>query len=167
MLPSGNKSLHIIIQRRRGRRRWVARREGPLQYEEGYSAVITNYTTQTSYFLSSRIEYINMCLGWYLWFSTRALIYYRMLNLEHVRWLISGLIRSAGAGLLWEKNTVGWLISPGWNQQTNRLLIWSITPKPPHIYETYSFYLQLLFLNYIAILSMIHVYWHMLLWMKR
>ena len=34
-------------------------------------------------------------------------------------WLIS----PAGAGLLWEKSTVGWLISFGWNQRANRLVV--------------------------------------------
>ena len=38
-----------------------------------------------------------------------------------VRWLVSGLISPAGTGLLWEENTVDWLISPAWNQQTNML----------------------------------------------
>ena len=40
---------------------------------------------------------------------------------EPVRWLVYRLISSASAGLLWEENTVEWLISPAWNQQTNRL----------------------------------------------
>jgi len=42
--------------------------------------------------------------------------------IQPVCWLVSELISSAGAGLLWEENTVGWLISPGWNQQTNMLI---------------------------------------------
>ena len=42
---------------------------------------------------------------------------------RHVRCLVSGLINPVDADLLWEKNTVGWLISPGWNQQTNRLIV--------------------------------------------
>ena len=44
--------------------------------------------------------------------------------IEPVRWLVSGLISPASAGLLWEENIVGWLISPGWNQQANRLIAW-------------------------------------------
>ena len=44
-------------------------------------------------------------------------------NNRPVRWLISGLISLADAGLLWEKSTVGWLISPDWNQQANWLNI--------------------------------------------
>ena len=44
-------------------------------------------------------------------------------NFWPVRWLVSELISPADAGLLWEKNTVGWLISPGWNQQANRLSV--------------------------------------------
>ena len=43
--------------------------------------------------------------------------------MQPVRWLVSRLISSAGAGLLWEENIVGCLISPGWNQQTNRLIM--------------------------------------------
>ena len=43
------------------------------------------------------------------------------LSRQPVRWLVSGLTSPAGAGLLWEKNTVPWLISPDWNQQANRL----------------------------------------------
>jgi len=38
-----------------------------------------------------------------------------------IRWLVSELISPAGVGLLWEKNTVGRLISHGWNQ-TNRVI---------------------------------------------
>ena len=47
---------------------------------------------------------------------------YRLIKPDYrpVRWLVSRLINLAGAGLLWEENTVGWLISPGWNQQANR-----------------------------------------------
>ena len=33
-------------------------------------------------------------------------------------WCWFGLV---GAGFLWEKNTVGWLVWAGWNQQANRL----------------------------------------------
>ena len=41
---------------------------------------------------------------------------------EPVRRLVSGLISPACAGLLWEENTVSWLISPGWNKQANMLI---------------------------------------------
>jgi len=36
-----------------------------------------------------------------------------------------------GAGLLWEENTVGWLVWAGWNQQANRVKvkIWSTLSK--------------------------------------
>ena len=36
--------------------------------------------------------------------------------------VVSGLISQDGIGLLWEKNTVDWLISAGWNQQANMLM---------------------------------------------
>ena len=58
---------------------------------------------------------------------------------QPVRWLGSGLISPVGADLLWEKNTIPWLISPGWNQQTNRLnksnpnLIWQPCPDALHV----------------------------------
>ena len=35
-------------------------------------------------------------------------------------WCWFGLV---GAGFLWEKNTVGWLVWAGWNQQANRLIM--------------------------------------------
>jgi len=34
-----------------------------------------------------------------------------------------GWFRLASAGLLWEENTVGWLVWTGWNQQANRLQV--------------------------------------------
>ena len=40
-----------------------------------------------------------------------------------VRWLVSRPISPADADLLWEKNTISWLISPGWNRRANRLWI--------------------------------------------
>ena len=46
-----------------------------------------------------------------------------------VRWLVFGLISPAGAGLLWEKNIVSWLISSGWNQQANRLIDIIVVPN--------------------------------------
>ena len=32
----------------------------------------------------------------------------------------------AGADFMWEKNTVGWLVWAGWNQQANRLFLWHL-----------------------------------------
>jgi len=58
-----------------------------------------------------------------------------------VRWLVFELISPAGAGLMWEKNTVDWLISPGWNQQANRVI--DITLK---IMEHYLFLFSMVFL---------------------
>jgi len=58
-----------------------------------------------------------------------------------VRWLVSGLISSAGAGLLWEENTVGWLISPGWNQQANMLKIVKIHKSTTDI-NMYVYYIK-------------------------
>ena len=49
----------------------------------------------------------------------------RKVYIRHVCWLVSGLISPAGAGLLWEENTVGWLISSGWDQQANRLHVFN------------------------------------------
>ena len=43
---------------------------------------------------------------------------------QPVRWLISRMISSTSASLLWEKNTVSWLISPSWNLRTNMLFRW-------------------------------------------
>jgi len=43
---------------------------------------------------------------------------------QPVRWLISRMISSTSASLLWEKNTVSWLISPNWNLHTNMLFRW-------------------------------------------
>ena len=58
-----------------------------------------------------------------------------------VRWLISGLISPAGAGLLWEENTIGWLISPGWNQQANMLKIVKIHESTTDI-NMYVYYIK-------------------------
>ena len=54
------------------------------------------------------------------WIPWLAYIYTHINN-QTTRWLFSELINPAGASLLWEENIVGWLISPGWNQQANML----------------------------------------------
>ena len=54
----------------------------------------------------------------------------------------------AGAGFLWDENTVGWLVWAGWNQQANRLVI------------SYLLLLLLLFLRLrlsMLTVSMVHV----------
>jgi len=37
-----------------------------------------------------------------------------------IRWLVFDWFELTGAGLLWEKNIIDWLIWTSWNQQTNR-----------------------------------------------
>ena len=69
-----------------------------------------------------------------LWQRHHACWWQPALN-QPIRWLVSGLISPTGAGLLWEENTVPWLISLGWNQQANKLidvnkLIWAFNSRP-------------------------------------
>jgi len=84
------------------------------------------------YYIYFRFCSLNYVLQYSVWMPCwtrvapvlRILYSFLLANIQPVRWLVSGLITLAGAGLLWEKNTVPWLISPGWNQQANRLIFW-------------------------------------------
>ena len=42
------------------------------------------------------------------------------LDTRSIRWLVSGLINSVDISLLWEKNTIDWLISPDWTNKRTR-----------------------------------------------
>ena len=82
-----------------------------------------------------------------------------------VRWLVSGLISPAGADLLWEKSTVDWLISHGWNQQANmrmfeaRSTIYRITVATNNISLMVIFLCRLCFFNEICKLCFVIARW--------